>query len=213
MAQASDRGAGYNPGIYATSDFKQRGKIAAAIVPLGWLRSRRLLEKIPVQRPVLDGLEHVVRPDFRRTGEIGQGSRDLEDAVVRPGGEIELLHRMLQVTRGLGIVTAMFFHLAGAHGRVGRLRVGLEPPALDFPCGFHPLADPAGILAAAGGGEFAVVHQRHLDVQVDAVEQRPGDPLAVAFDLPRRAAALPLAIPVVAAGMRFLLGEILSMKG
>ena len=27
MAQASDRAAGYNPGIYATSDFKQGEKI------------------------------------------------------------------------------------------------------------------------------------------------------------------------------------------
>jgi hypothetical protein len=49
-------------------------------------------------------------------------------------------------------------------------------------------------------------------VEVNAVEQRPRNPLAVAFDLPRRATAFPLTISIVAAGVRIPLGEIPGMK-
>ena len=43
--------------------------------------------------------------------------------------------------------------------------------------------------AVAGGGQFLEGHRRHLDVQVDAVQQRAADLAHVVFDLHRRALA------------------------
>ncbi len=49
------------------------------------------------------------------------------------------------------------------------------------------------------GGEFVVIPQRDYDVEVDAVEQGPGDALALLFDLADGAAAFAFGISVVAA--------------
>jgi len=48
--------------------------------------------------------------------------------------------------------------------------------------------------------QIAVFHQWNLDVDVDAIQQRPADPLTVAQHLRRAAAALALHVAVVAAG-------------
>ncbi len=62
-----------------------------------------------------------------------------------------------------------------------------------------PLGDPGGALAR-GRAELPQLDRRHLDVEVDAVEQRSRDPPAVALDHRRRAAAVVAPVPAVAAG-------------
>ena len=52
-------------------------------------------------------------------GEIGDGARHLEDAVVRAGGEALLLHGALEEAFGVGAELAMGADLAGGHLRVG----------------------------------------------------------------------------------------------
>ena len=44
---------------------------------------------LPVQRAVLDRFAEVGGIDFLRAGEVGDGARDLEDAVVGAGAEVE----------------------------------------------------------------------------------------------------------------------------
>lgn len=121
--------------------------------------------------------------DALATGEVGDGSRDLENAVVGAGGEVHLLHGVLEITRAGGIERAMFAHEFGGHGGIGGdAFVFAEALALDLAgCGY-PLADGGGLFAELGGRQFFEIDERHFDVDVDPIQERAGDFLAVLFD-------------------------------
>jgi len=70
----------------------------------------------------------------------------------------------------------------------------LEPAQLGRAGGVDPGADGGGCLGRTVIGQLPVAHGRYLDLNVDAVEQRPGDPRAVALYVQRRAGALLLRI-------------------
>ena len=97
---------------------------------------------------------------------------------------------------------AELFHLPRGHGGVAAGGRFVEPRGLDVPRFRHPGTDGGGRFpATAVGGKFAEVDERDLDMEIDAVEQRPRDPLAVVLDLPGGAAALAFEVAVVAAGV------------
>jgi len=152
--------------------------------------------------------------DLIRGVEVGEGAGDLEDAVVGAGGEIEVVHRLLQQGVGLGFELAVLADELGGHGAVGGDSGVLgKTLLLDEPAALHPLADGLRILAAAiAARQLFVVHGRDFDVEVDAVEQRAGDPLAVFLDLAGGTAAFPFRVTEVTAGIRFPTQETPSMK-
>lgn len=159
------------------------------------LHSRK---QLPVHRAVLDGFQHILRADVLRSSEVRERSCDLEDAVMRAGGEVHLLHGVLEVAVALRIELAVLADEPGSHGGIAGDAGFPEPPGLDVACLHDTQADGLGLLSAGGlGGKFLEVDQRHFDVEVDAVEQGAGDALAVVLDLTRRAAALALDIAVV----------------
>src|ERR1700687_1389875 len=59
---------------------------------LAWPFSPR--PKLSIQTPITDPLHHVRGLDIRRPFQIGDGPRHAQDAVMRPGGQSELLHRV-----------------------------------------------------------------------------------------------------------------------
>ena len=61
-----------------------------------------------IQAAVLDGLGNVGRENRVALGEIGDGSRNLQDAVVRPRRKPQLVHRKLDQSFGVGINRAVF---------------------------------------------------------------------------------------------------------
>ena len=61
--------------------------------------------------------------------------------------------------------------------------------------------------AAARVRQLAEGDRRHFDVDVDAVQQRAADPAEVAFDLQRRAIALPPRVAAISAGARIHRGH------
>src|SRR5438046_2159437 len=76
-------------------------------------------------------------------------------------------------------------------------------PALARTRRFDPGADARrGLLGRGVVGERGDRHPRHLDVEIDAVEERPRHARAVAVDERRRAAAGAGAVAEVAAGAR-----------
>jgi hypothetical protein len=64
----------------------------------------------------------------------------------------------------------------------------------------HPRSDGGAGFLAQRSNEITVGDGRHLQVDVDPVQQRPGDPRSVAFDLQRSAAARVDRIVEIAAG-------------
>jgi hypothetical protein len=66
----------------------------------------------------------------------------------------------------------------------------------------HPSLDHRAGLAGCLVGEIVLGQGRHLDLQIDAVEQRPGDFAAVARHNVRCAAAFRAGVPKITAGTR-----------
>ena len=84
------------------------------------------------------------------------------------------------------MIPAVGFHLARGHRRVGGVPGFSKTLVLDF-AGLHDtLADRLGLVS--GGrirGQVPEIHQWHLDMQIDPVQQRPRDALAAVLDLAR----------------------------
>jgi len=72
--------------------------------------------------------------------------------------------------------------------------------ALEGPGGEHAGADLGGRLAVGGAGQLVGGEPLHLDVEVDTVEQRPGEPAGVAVQVVQAAAAGEPAVPQMPAG-------------
>ncbi len=71
----------------------------------------KLREVSAVQAAVLDGLGDVGGEDRAPLGEIGNGARDLQDSVIRPGREAQLVHRKLDEPFGIRINRAVLLEV------------------------------------------------------------------------------------------------------
>ena len=134
------------------------------------------------------------------TVKVGDGARDLLNARHRAHGEVVFLARPLDHRLAFAIQAADLCDLPGRERRVAAHAAAGVARALPFPCRLNARTDGAGRLLRRAGRDLAYRQRGHLQLQVDAVEQRPGDAGAIARDLLRAAAAgLPAAI--AAAGL------------
>ena len=118
--------------------------------------------------------------------QVGQGAGHPENPVVGASAEVELGHRAFEKSCAFCIDLAMTFHLSGRHPTVPARRVGLGfcgALALQVTCRLDSGPDHGASFARFTRGEVAVFDERHLDVQIDPVEQWSGDSLAVFRDL------------------------------
>ena len=93
------------------------------------------IKQVAVEAAVLDGYEQVGRGGGVGAGQVGDGARDLEDAVVGARGEVQLFHGLLQEPAEGGVGSAVRADLRMRHAGVdGGARAG-----------------EAGALAEAGG--------------------------------------------------------------
>ncbi len=128
--------------------------------------------------------------------QVGQGTRHLEQAMGCPQRQVEAFAGLLQPQPvGFGQATMLLQARQIEEGIGAAL-----PRELALAC----LADAGGDLGAAlaslAAGQQAGAFARHGEVQVDAVEQRPGQLGAVALDLFRGAAAAAAGVAQVATG-------------
>ena len=75
--------------------------------------------QFPIQSAVLHRLGDVVGLDVFIAFDVGDGSGDAEDLVVRAGGEAHLGHGLFQNGLAGGVQLAELPHLARGHGGVG----------------------------------------------------------------------------------------------
>ncbi len=156
----------------------------------------------------MDRFADVVGEDVFGGGEVGDGAGDFEDAVVGSGAEVQLGHGHLHHAFGGFIEGAMALEELGGHAGVATdFGIFGEAVTLDDARFFHALADGGGAFAGDSlAGDVPIRHGGDFDVDVDAVEERAGDAVAVALDIVGAAPALALRIAEVAAfaGMRCL---------
>ena len=161
---------------------------------------RASIEEIPVQTAVLDGFEEVGRGDGAGPGEIGDSARDLENAIVGAGREVQLFHGLLQQDSKGAIDGTMLADLRMGHAGVDSGARAGEACVLPSTGGLDPGADGRRWLAGLGLAQLFDRQGRCLDMEVNAVKQRPADARAVALDLRWRAPALMPRIAEVTAG-------------
>ncbi len=122
-----------------------------------------------LETPVLDRFGDVGDGYRRFAGEVGYGAGELEHPVVSARREMELADGLSQQRAGFLFCRAEALDFARAQPGVA-FALAQE---LSFVRPFHALSHPRGILAATGVNEFVFAHGRHLDLDVDAIEERP----------------------------------------
>ena len=132
-----------------------------------------LTPDLAIEGAVLDGFADVLGGDFFGAGEVGDGTRDLEDAVVGARAEVELAQRHAQEAFAVGIERDERFQVLRAHLRVAAdLAFGRKALVLNLPRLEDAVADVGGAFRGVGAQQRLVLDGGNFDVDVDAVEQR-----------------------------------------
>ena len=142
-----------------------------------------------VEGAVLDGFGEVGGGDVGAGVEVGDGARELQDAVVGARGEMQLVDGGAQQRlHGIG-ERAELADVARAHLRVVRHRQPGKAALLDGARLPHALAHGRRGFARLGGEQLVMAQARHLDVDVDAVENGAAEARLILRHLRRRAGA------------------------
>ena len=156
-----------------------------------------------VEVAVADGLHDVLGSDALAAGEVGDGAGNLEDAVVGAGAHVGAGHHVAQAIEALRIrLGKPVQHRAGHLGVAVHALVGGKTLGLHLAGGNHAGADGGAWLATLAVGDVVEVDRLHLNLQVDAVEQRSADLAHVLRALVVGAHTLLVWVAVVAAGAR-----------
>jgi hypothetical protein len=149
----------------------------------------RLSNDSSIEAPVLNRLRQMCGADRVAPREVGDGAGYLEDTIERAGGEAQPLEGTVEEGAAGRIDGAEAAELLGAHGGVvRRRRAGPEALELEGASGGDAAGHRLRALARRGA-QLLQADRRHLDVQVDAVEERPRDASAIALDERGRTAA------------------------
>ncbi len=84
-----------------------------------WPAARSCKFHFPIQAPILYGFADVGRAELRLSGQVGDGPRDLEHAMIRPRGQVQPGYRLPQHCLDRFDQPAMPPQVSGAHVRVG----------------------------------------------------------------------------------------------
>ena len=131
----------------------------------------------------MDGFEQVRGFDAVGGREIGNGAGDFQDTIVGAGGEMELLHRLLEEIAELGVDGTVLADLSLGHAGIGGGFGASESRVLAGTRGLRPIAVRSRSLAGFLGTQLGEREFRGLDVEVGAVDEWAADAGAVALDL------------------------------
>ena len=121
---------------------------------------------------------------------------------------MEFLHRLAEEFPPLNVQSAMHLDLIMPHLGVGATScVSGEAFPLKDPGAKHAFPNGLRGFGSFFTAEFLVLNRGGLDMNVDAIKQWPGNPIAVTLDLFWRAAAFPLRITKISAGARVHRGD------
>ncbi len=138
--------------------------------------------------------------DVVRGVEVGNGTGNLEDAVIGARREPQTVGDQFQHAVSVGIQFAIPLDEAWRHLGITVDFGAVITFQLQFPRPFHPPGNVGGAFCFATVGQVTVFDGRYFDVDIDAIQQWSGDAGAVALNGDRGAAAGMNRIGQVAAG-------------
>src|SRR5499427_7539995 len=163
-----------------------RGRVMECVPDMRGLLGER--SEATVEASILHGLRHVLHAYPLTSLEIRDSAGDLEDAVVAAGGKTQAAHGLLEEFGSLRGRCTKAPHLAPAHAGVHPCPGAGQALALALARSLYPGPDRRRRLAPSCR-EIGVGHGRHLEVEVDPVEERAGESGQVLLPLARRADA------------------------
>src|SRR4051812_39105295 len=156
-----------------------------------------------VKSTILNGFADVFGRDGVGFREVGDGAGDFQNAVVGAGAQIQFRHGDANQFLGFVAEFAVLFDLPRTHPGVAiHFRVGMETRSLFFAGVLDAVANGGGRFFGARAGDVAVFDGGHFDVEIDAIEERAGDALAITMDLGWTATTLAFQIAEVTAWTR-----------
>src|SRR5260370_1144119 len=156
-----------------------------------------------IERAVLNRFGKVACFEAGRLIEIGDGARDFQDAVVCARGEAHARNGIFQHFLALVGDGAEFPDQFRRHLRVGEdFLLARESVSLALAGSQHALSHRGGVFRGGCSAELLVLHSGHFDVDIDAVDQGPGNFRNVALNLRWRAVALARRVAEKSAGTR-----------
>src|SRR3990172_4632903 len=129
----------------------------------------------------------MLRADVFLFCQVRNGSGYLENSLMPPGTEPQLLHRQFQEFLSLRINPAVPPRVPRAHVGIAEYSLAGKPSLLALPSFLHPLRNLRRALDSPLPGHFLVLQSRHLDVDVDAIQHGTRNPVPIALDLQGRA--------------------------
>jgi hypothetical protein len=137
----------------------------------------------------LNRLGHVRGTDLFIFFEIGDGPGHFQYSRIGPGGQPQFIDGHFQKPLGVLVDDAMLPDLLVGHARIAERILGRESIFLPAPGGIDPALDGSRRFAAVLPFEVPVSYGRHLNVNIDPVQQGAGDFRLILADLLGRAPA------------------------
>ena len=124
--------------------------------------------------------------------------------MIRTRAQLHLLHRRAQQILACLIDHAVLPHLRRSHITIALQGRSHETRALSLARAFDPRADRLRLFTQPIARQFLVIDARHLDVNIDAVEQWTTDAFLIAQHIRQRASAFLGWVAVIPAGTKIL---------
>lgn len=131
--------------------------------------------------------------------QVGHRPGHPEDAVIAPGGQAQPLKRLAEQGVSRLVQNAVPGQLRLTHVGVTVHSGALIALPLPLSGPLHPLLDLSGGLPGLSVAQLLVAQGGDVYLEVDPVQQRPGDPGAIPLHVPLAAPAPPVVIAVPAA--------------
>src|SRR5829696_334641 len=151
-----------------------------------------------VRPPVVERLGDVLGCYLLVASEVGDGPCHPEYPVMPPPRKPHPVHSPREERLRIAPQSTHLAQPASGERGVG----GALAPLLDLTRPTNPLPYEPGLFGLSLFAQLLAREARHIDEEVHAIEQRPGDAALVAFDLANRTPAAPPSVSSVAAGTR-----------
>jgi len=137
----------------------------------------------PIQASILNRFADMARGQLRHAGKVGDGSRDLQYAMVGPRRESETRHRLTKYRLDRLTQPTVTSQVSGAHVSIG-VHAPLLPEASSLDCSsvLDTAPDSGAGFSALRAGQIPVGYRRYLEMNIDPIEQWAGNSGSVAFD-------------------------------
>ncbi len=129
----------------------------------------------PIEIAVLDGFGDKGSRDIRVSLKVGNGPGNLQDPVIGPRGQTQLVDGGFQQGVGGLIRPAVLFDMAAAHLGIAINFGAGKPFGLALTGRVDPLSDPGGRLGRMAALQVFVGNRRDFHMNVDPINQRTGD--------------------------------------